>query len=424
MKNNNFILEQPNKILFSYIIKGSRMLVNINDSAKQILLRLNGIYTIDEIIRALGKEYQEDFLIVKMMVENFLDELRENSLLEEHSISIEKNIKRGYSNLYTPEHVTLELTHNCPLKCQHCFLNAGIGKEMPFEKCEQVVTELLESGTRIFQLTGGEPFCFKKINKIISLLISEGAEIHISTSGYILNDEVKKSLEMLTRNGNAIIQVSIDGTKESHNYIRGRKDAYEKAIDFAKYSISKKISTVVATTLIHQSLEEIEELVAYLKEIGVNKIRLGLITNQGRAYQNNLKGYTLSHYKKMLVYLKEKYDDKLFRVEESEEISNSLKSCGAGYKTIKITPQMIVTPCAMMQLNIGDLKKESLTRVLERSYINFSKLEFPQKDYCENCLEEEYCHDCISESIIRKNNVENCTWEDSQHEVLNALTNQ
>lgn len=179
LKNNNFILEQPNKILFSYIIKGSRMLVNINDSAKQILLRLNGIYTIDEIIRALGKEYQEDFLIVKMMVENFLDELRENSLLEEHSISIEKNIKRGYSNLYTPEHVTLELTHNCPLKCQHCFLNAGIGKEMPFEKCEQVVTELLESGTRIFQLTGGEPFCFKKINKIISLLISEGAEIHM-----------------------------------------------------------------------------------------------------------------------------------------------------------------------------------------------------------------------------------------------------
>jgi len=421
LKNNNFLLEQPDGVLFSYVINGARLLVQVNDSAEFILCKLNGLHKINDIVKFLAKKYHENEHEVEIMVNDFINELRDNNLIEEHDVPVKKAIKKGIRDYYTPEHVTMELTHNCPLKCKHCFVNAGIGREIPADKCMQLLKELLNIGTRTFQLTGGEPFSYQSIDQIIEILIAEGANIHISTSGYILNKKVKKCLEMLLDSNSPLIQVSIDGQENTHNSIRGKNDAYDNTIKFIKYSVSKNIPIIVATTLIDQTFEEIDGLVLELKNLGVKQVRLGIITNQGRATTNNLNSYSIKEYQETLVSLKEIYDDEVFQVEELEESLNSLKSCGAGYKTIKITPYMTVTPCAMMQLNIGNLNRESLPEILKRSYRNFSRLEFPQDTFCSGCPEEEYCHDCISESIIRKNNVDNCLWEQSQQDILCAL---
>jgi MoaA/NifB/PqqE/SkfB family radical SAM enzyme len=56
---------------------------------------------------------------------------------------------------------------------------------------------------------------------------------------------------------------------------------------------------------------------------------------------------------------------------------NEIGNCGAGFKTLKIKPNMMVTPCAMMQLNIGNLKRESFKTILIKSFKLFLKLAFP-----------------------------------------------
>ncbi|MDR1522176.1 MAG: hypothetical protein LBS28_04920 [Streptococcaceae bacterium] len=37
---------------------------------------------------------------------------------------------KGSRAFYSPDLIALELTHQCPNRCRHCFLNAGIGEEM------------------------------------------------------------------------------------------------------------------------------------------------------------------------------------------------------------------------------------------------------------------------------------------------------
>lgn len=165
LKNNNFLLEQPDGVLFSYVINGARLLVQVNDSAEFILCKLNGLHKINDIVKFLAKKYQENEHEVEIMVNDFINELRDNNLIEEHDVPVKKAIKKGIRDYYTPEHVTMELTHNCPLKCKHCFVNAGIGREIPADKCMQLLKELLNIGTRTFQLTGGNLFLTKVLIK-------------------------------------------------------------------------------------------------------------------------------------------------------------------------------------------------------------------------------------------------------------------
>ncbi len=418
LRKGNFILKQPNEIFFSYNLFGTRMFIGINESAESILAHLNGENTEEDIVNSLCKKYDEPQSVVKYFVSEFIEDLRVNDILvelDQPSINI---IKNGSDEYYTPEHVTIELTHKCPLYCKHCFLDAGNGQEINNEKCYHLVSELLRIGVRIFQLTGGEPFSFRQIDSIINLLSNNYATIHISTSGYILSKKVKLCLDELSKSIDPLIQVSIDGMETTHNDIRGKKDAYEKALKFIKYTVNKKIPTVVSTILIKQSLLELELLANTVKDLGVDELRLGILTNQGRAEENVLEGYTYTDYKRTLSYLKSKFNSANFAITETEEEINNAKSCGAGYKTIKITPSLMVTPCAMMPVNIGNLNIESLESILERSYNTFSSLKSPSTLFCSTCSEENYCKGCISEAIIRKDTVRICSWETSQKDIL------
>ncbi|MFS0926365.1 radical SAM/SPASM domain-containing protein [Enterococcus durans] len=415
LKSGNFVLKQPDGTFFSYLFNDTRMTIGINESAEEILTCLNGQYSYDMLINYFSKKYEESIEEVNYLLRDFIDNLKNNNVLMETVDKKERMTVRESKDYYTPEHITLELTHKCPLNCKHCFLSAGVlGKEMPLEKSIYLTKELLNKGVRIFQLTGGEPFTFVGIGKIINLLIENDASVHVTTSGYINTKKVKLCLDSLAVSKDPLIQVSIDGTERIHNNIRGRKDAYRRTIQFIKECRSRNLPTIVSTILIDQSLEEIIELTGIIKKLGVKEQRLGIITNQGRAVENRLDGYTYKKYKSILQYLKSTFDDDNFTVEEIEEECNDLKDCGAGYKTLKITPKLMVTPCAMMQMNIGNLNRESLEKVLIRSYQTFSQLEFPSSKYCKDCVQEEYCKGCISEAVIRKDTVDECKWQNSQ----------
>ncbi|ALS02074.1 hypothetical protein ATZ33_11975 [Enterococcus silesiacus] len=417
LKEGNYLLNQPTGISFSYILNGTYMNIGVNKSAEDILLRLSGQYEQEMIVAELCEVYNEKHDVVKGFVNEFINTLKSNNVIVE-SNEIKNNIVlRGSETYYTPEHVTFELTHKCPLSCQHCFVDAGFGSEMDSLKCKESLQELLDMGVSVFQLTGGEPFVYSKVDKIIEMIHREGRAIHITTSGYIYTKTVQSCLDLLSESDTSQIQVSVDGLEATHNQIRGKKDSYDKAIKFIKGCVKRGINTSVATSLIKQPIEEIEKLASIVKALGVTEYKLGLITNQGRAKDNKLNGYTYNEYCSIVNYLKKNFDDEFFTIEEIEEKSE-IGNCGAGYKTLKIKPNMMVTPCAMMQLNIGNLKHEQLKTILNRSFKLFSKLEFPDSKQCSTCSEENYCKGCISEAIIRKDSVSICNWEVKQQGIL------
>lgn len=408
----NYLKRQPNGFFLSAVIKGIRTEVGLNSSAVEIIKNLTGEYTQKDIVLRLSQQFSENVNKVEKIVFNFLESLDSGNLVkyDKRQSCIPVSI-RGSEEYYVPELVVLELTHKCPLKCKHCFVNAGVGPNMDKTKLLDTLYELTERGVQCIQLTGGEPFAYPYIEEVIDFLISKNIRIQITTSGFIFNKKVQRILDKITMRG-SLVQISLDGLENEHNEIRGDYLAFQKAMKFIKECINKEITVVVATCIIDQRMEDIEHLMVDLRDRGVSLHRIGGISNQGRATENNVSSnFSFGKINQIINYLKEKYETDTFKVGGFEDIDcNKEMNCGAGFRVIKISPLFIISPCPMMQLSIGDLYEESMEDIFRRNSQIFLNLRRPFDDTCKNCNLVEDCKNCIAEGFNNKDKVDNCGW--------------
>ncbi|RFT67186.1 radical SAM protein, partial [Bacillus clarus] len=328
--------------------------------AFSIIKLCDGTNTKNDIIKKLSLLYNEELNIVKNMVESFIEQLNTGGILNTTSTKNRRVVEvRGSKNYFVPELVILELTHKCPLKCKHCYVNAGNGPSMDFELLMKTAKKMVKQGVQGFQLTGGEPFAYRNIEAIVDYLYEQKVRTQITTSGFYLNETVKRCVKKIASVG-GLIQISVDGFSETHNRIRGNENAFENAIKLIDYAKMNNVTVVVATCIVDQNLKGIEKLSIFLSEKQIDLHRIGGVSYQGRAEKNSLHtSVSFSDINKFIQYLKESYETMRFKISGFEEIStDSDYNCGAGYKIIKVSPEFIVSPCPMMNVNIGNIKQE------------------------------------------------------------------
>ena len=119
----NFLKRIPDSFLLSYVIKGSRIAVKINESAYEILKLCDGTKTIEELYDILQKKYREQINVVEENVKLFLAPLFEAGIVEKIDTVEKREILKGSSSVYLPDTISWELTDACPLRCRHCYLD-------------------------------------------------------------------------------------------------------------------------------------------------------------------------------------------------------------------------------------------------------------------------------------------------------------
>ena len=190
------------------------------------------------------------------------------------------------------------LTERCNWHCKHCYREEKVYKELTFKELKYTFNQCLElfkalhvrrGGARI-NIGGGEPFLRKDLYKLLELFgkFSNYIEFQIMTNGSFITNEVAKKLKKLKIKG---IQVSLEGLKQTNDKIRG-KGSFEKTIKAIKILKKNSIITRVSLTLTKLNLEEIEDLAALLKSIGVNTFGIRRFVPIGRGEQ--LKEFMLS----------------------------------------------------------------------------------------------------------------------------------
>ncbi len=175
--------------------------------------------------------------------------------------------------------VDLEITRRCNLRCIFCSVVDNSSPIIPF----QIINKLLEklstmTHRKLFLwITGGEPLLVNYAWYIRDLL-SKNINIELigmNTNGTLIN-ELQKA-EILVANYD-IISVSIDGPRDLHNMIRGKK-IYEATINGlktllkAKTKVGANTQIVVNTVLTKMSLDSIEEFFDFLIDLGVDGIK-------------------------------------------------------------------------------------------------------------------------------------------------------
>lgn len=433
LKENIKFKYQPN---FTTIIKSEKNeqlnSFNINKTATEILLKCDGVNSINDIKSFFTHVHNEKPEVVSEFVDNFLEQAINANLISMYdykSTEIMKINTNGSSSYWTPKVILIELTKDCPLKCKHCYANAGSGDSISYELLMKICKESIKLGIDNIRFTGGEPFLYKDLDKIVNYLCDNNVRIDIYTSGVINTEYVYNIIEKLN-NVNGSLQVSIDGLKETHEKIRGINGCFDKSIEFIKRAKELNAKIAVAVSIINQNFEEIDQLIKLLKSIKVDKVRLGLVSNQGRSKDN----FGLLSYKDNINIdlwrkkLSTKYSDSTFSIEISEESTikkreNIDTSCGMGYELLKISPNGFIFPCILSEDSIWDLNKSTIKNYLLSKSNLFSSLKKPTKIYCENCENESICRKCIIQGIMMHKENYLCKWYESQSELLKQLLN-
>jgi MoaA/NifB/PqqE/SkfB family radical SAM enzyme len=178
-----------------------------------------------------------------------------------------------------------EATMRCNLHCEFCYVGDLLNIEGEWR---QELT--LESLTRAFpdragfqiSLTGGEIFMRKDIMSVLDLFREKGYACgYLTTNGTIISEERADALAELAAAGFLRhISVSIDGPGELHDAARGLKGTFARTcaglrrLQQAARRRHAPLRVSINTTVAHESLDALDQMVEVAEELGVDAIGL------------------------------------------------------------------------------------------------------------------------------------------------------
>ena len=318
-----------------------------------------------------------------------------------------------------PVHCIWEITNACNLHCIHCNNHSvkPLHGELSFEKIIDVAQELSSLGCEVVNVSGGEPFLRPEWDRICLFLSNLGIAVAITTNGTLLTRE---NVDKAFSSGVKIIAVSIDGLKEFHDKNRTGKfsefsglSPFERAIEGIRYSI-EKIETMVITQVNCTNLNQLSEIRALLRELGIRRWQLQLcvptinILEMDEPYvispedlefltdfivQANSDGEipfietsdTIGYYTEKEPFLRKR-----------EKTRGLWLGCMAGIRLIAIKPDGKVRGCSLMpsEFDAGDLHLETLREIWEDKERFSYSTKFSEDKFAGGCRKCKYHFIC------------------------------
>ena len=195
-----------------------------------------------------------------------------------------------------PTIISLDITYKCTLRCLHCFNSSGEHdeglKELSDDEILNLCNEIIKIKPSTVCICGGEALLRKELVYKIIRKIREGTnnhtDINMVTNGELLSLDVAKSLKECGIN---LVQVSLDGAKaETHEWLRGKKGAFNSAVNAIKNLRKYDIMVGVSCTPTKKNINEYKDALILCEELGVASFRVQPLMLMGRA-EKNLKEY-------------------------------------------------------------------------------------------------------------------------------------
>jgi MoaA/NifB/PqqE/SkfB family radical SAM enzyme len=184
-----------------------------------------------------------------------------------------------------PMGAVYEATMRCNLHCEFCYVLDFLNiegewrQEMTLDRLRQAFPD--QAGFQV-SLTGGEIFMRKDIMSVLDLFREKGYSCgYLTTNGTIINEERADALAGLAAAGFLKhISVSVDGPGDLHDRARGVKGTFERTtaglrrLQEAARRKGAPLRVSINTTVAHETLEALEEMVGVAEELGVDAIGL------------------------------------------------------------------------------------------------------------------------------------------------------
>lgn len=283
----------------------------------------------------------------------FASKINEEYKIKYIPLDTSRKIKNQFS---FADIIYLELTRGCNLRCKHCLNNSGeiMDNQLNEEEFEKLIMDFSKAGVQEIRFTGGEPLLYGDIYKLLKLCTDNGVCTSLGTNGTLINKEIAENLR---KAGLKKAVISIDGTKDMHDKIRG-KGNFEKAMSGLTYLKEAGIDVRVNAVIMKSNMEDVIKLA---KELNKKEITLFIrrFIESGRG--EKLKDNMLS--KKDYQYVKAQLSEELsddrpyvnghyLRINEGVHpripLPFTIRGCKAGQRAISIMPDGDIQLCGFL----------------------------------------------------------------------------
>jgi len=129
-----------------------------------------------------------------------------------------------------PALISWNVTLRCPLKCPHCYVDAGereVEGVLSTEEAFSDIDQIRRTGTPVIVLSGGEPLMREDIYAIARYGTERGLRMVMGTSGFLLD---RTTARLLREAGIRAVAVSIDSAVPGeHDRLRGASGVWGRA---------------------------------------------------------------------------------------------------------------------------------------------------------------------------------------------------
>jgi len=196
------------------------------------------------------------------------------------------------------QEVSIEITHDCALKCIFCSSSADhpspLG-ELTFEAIKNIIDDAVACEATVVSLSGGEPLLHKDIFSIMDYCRQLNLQVVLYTSGVIFNESEqrvpvdlhiwKKIYNLLGDYFTAIFDFQSCNAKNAE-LLNDVENSFTIIIESIKNAISINIQCEIHFVPVKQNYTEIPDVLKFCKNIGIEKISFLRFVAQGRGAEN------------------------------------------------------------------------------------------------------------------------------------------
>jgi len=301
-----------------------------------------------------------------------------------------------------PKFVIWDCTRRCNLNCEHC----GAKKEkysieLTTQQVKDLVKKLSEYKVKYFVVTGGEPLLRQDLFEIFSFTKENGLKTGLATNGFFVNESNSKAIA----NNFDSVQISLDGSQEIHNKIRGNKEAFQKvisAINLLQKNNCKQIT--ISSVITPSNIKDLENLGEIVKNLGVDIWKIVSVMPIGKIEQNDNLYLNQQEFLKLLNFVKE--NKKKLKIEFGEnlgylgkydkEVRNELFFCPVGFLACCIGVNGDVRGCPEQpdtpDFREGNILEKDFSEIWEKGFKKYRDREFLQDETCRKCKFKNDCN--------------------------------
>jgi|AGTN01.3.fsa_nt_gi radical SAM additional 4Fe4S-binding domain len=364
LNNNQFFITEINENEYVFYNAMKHFATKLDKVALYII---DLIYTYKDIDLILDNIDQKHHEIVKEIY---------NKTEESGMLSIKKEKIPDLEKISSiPYQFYLHLTHKCNLKCTYCY-NKDVRitfNDLELSDWYKIIDQIIPYANHII-LTGGEPFLFKDIEKIVDYIKDKKENIIIEIISNCMHDFESGKFDNIFSKI-SLICFSCDSVSQVLERINFKPDVFVKNINYVKNKFPHLFVTL-STTYTKNGEESLSELLLFAKSNDCNSKFVIIIPNNAD--------------EKILMPSVERYTEKLRRNQITKKLNPRGLTCGASFGLCSVDAMGNLYPCQNLhyrEFHLGNLLKTTFEEIYKRKSTFQKRAEFSVDNItiCKEC---------------------------------------